>query len=161
MTEADYMRVHQATGANTETEARGKHREAGEKDEEATTAFMSCMHDYYYPVPPRTSFQRQEEGGEAKILSSNFFFDITKEIQFSWRVKKYAQKYKYIPVPRSLLKVTSTPSSKSLIYKKERTMNSSLIIWHRYAKRTIWWLCPSSRRCKEVRDQPQRDRGRT
>ena len=34
-------------------------------------------------------------------------------------------------------------------------------MWHRYAKRTIGWLCPSSSRCKEVRGQPQRDRGRT
>ena len=88
MTEADYMKVHQATGANTETEARGKHSEAGEKDEEAATAFIGYMHDYCYPVPPRTLFRRQEEGGEAKILSSNFFFDITKQIRFSWGVKK-------------------------------------------------------------------------
>jgi len=34
-------------------------------------------------------------------------------------------------------------------------------MWHRYAKRTIGWLCPSTSRCKEVRGQPQRDRGRT
>jgi len=34
-------------------------------------------------------------------------------------------------------------------------------MWHRYAKRTIWWLCPSSSRCKGVRGQPQRDRGKT
>jgi len=33
-------------------------------------------------------------------------------------------------------------------------------MWHRYAKRTIRWLCPSSNRRKEVRDQPQRDWGR-
>ena len=39
-------------------------------------------------------------------------------------------------------------------------------MWHMYAKRTIGWIirCPSSRasrrRGKEVRDQPQRDRGR-
>ena len=33
-------------------------------------------------------------------------------------------------------------------------------MWHRYAKRTIGWLCPSSSRCKEVRGQPQRDRGK-
>ena len=39
--------------------------------------------------------------------------------------------------------------------------SSSLIMWHRYAKRSIGWLCPSSSRCKEVRGQPQRDRGRT
>jgi len=32
---------------------------------------------------------------------------------------------------------------------------------HRYAKRTIGWLCPSSSRCKEVDGQLQRDRGRT
>ena len=30
----------------------------------------------------------------------------------------------------------------------------------RYAKRTIRWLCPSSSRCKGVRGQLQRDRGR-
>ena len=59
------------------------------------------------------------------------------------------------------LKATSTPSSKSLIYKKEKETSSSLIMWHRYAKRTIGWLCPSSSRCKEVRGQLQRDRGRT
>ena len=34
-------------------------------------------------------------------------------------------------------------------------------MWHRYVKRTIGWLCPSPSRCKEVRGQPQRDRGRT
>jgi len=34
-------------------------------------------------------------------------------------------------------------------------------MWHRYAKCTIGWLCPSSSRCKEVRGQPQRDWGRT
>ena len=34
-------------------------------------------------------------------------------------------------------------------------------MWHRYAKRTIGWLCPSSSRCKEARGQLQRDRGRT
>jgi len=34
-------------------------------------------------------------------------------------------------------------------------------MWHRYAKRIIGWLCPSSSKCKEVRGQPQRDRGRT
>jgi len=33
-------------------------------------------------------------------------------------------------------------------------------MWHRYAKRKIGWLCPSSSRCKKVRGQPQRDRGR-
>ena len=59
------------------------------------------------------------------------------------------------------LRAESTPSSKSLIYKKEKKTNSSLIMWHRYTKRTIRWLCPSSSRCKEVQDQPQRDRGRT
>jgi len=41
------------------------------------------------------------------------------------------------------------------------TLSSSPIMWHRYAKRTIGWLCPSSSRCKEVRGQLQRDRGRT
>jgi len=59
------------------------------------------------------------------------------------------------------LKATSTPSSKSLIYKKEKKTSSSLIMWHRYAKRTIGWLCPSFSRCKEVQGQLQRDRGRT
>jgi len=34
-------------------------------------------------------------------------------------------------------------------------------MWHRYAKRIIGWLCPSSSRCEEVRGQLQRDRGRT
>ena len=34
-------------------------------------------------------------------------------------------------------------------------------MWHKYAKRTIGWLCPSFSRCKELRGQPQRDRGRT
>jgi len=34
-------------------------------------------------------------------------------------------------------------------------------MWHRHAKRTIGWLCPSSSKCKEVRGQLQRDRGRT
>jgi len=48
-----------------------------------------------------------------------------------------------------------------LIYKKEKKTSSSPIMWHRYAKRTIGWLCPSSSRCKEVRGQRQRDRGRT
>jgi len=38
---------------------------------------------------------------------------------------------------------------------------SSPIMWHRYAKRTIGWLCPSFSRCKEVQGQLQRDRGRT
>jgi len=60
-----------------------------------------------------------------------------------------------------LLKVTSTPSSKSLMYKKEKKTSSSPMLWHRYAKRTIGWLCPSSSRCKQVRGQPQRDQGRT
>ena len=59
------------------------------------------------------------------------------------------------------LRATSTPSSKSLIYKKEKQTSSSPIMWHRYEKRTIGWLCPSSSRCKEVRGQLQRDRGRT
>ena len=34
-------------------------------------------------------------------------------------------------------------------------------MWRRYAKHTIGWLCPSCSRCKEVRGQLQRDRGRT
>ena len=59
------------------------------------------------------------------------------------------------------LRATSTLSSKSLIYKKEKRTSSSPIMWHRYAKRTIGWLCPSSSRCKEVQGQLQRDRGRT
>jgi len=33
-------------------------------------------------------------------------------------------------------------------------------MWHRYAKRTIGWLCPSSSRCKDVRGQLHRGRGR-
>ena len=37
----------------------------------------------------------------------------------------------------SVVKATSTPSSKSLIYKKEKKTSSSTIMWHRYAKRTI------------------------
>jgi len=48
----------------------------------------------------------------------------------------------------------------SLIYKKGKKTSFSPIMWHRYAKRTIISLCPSSSRCKEVRGQPQRDRGR-
>jgi len=60
-----------------------------------------------------------------------------------------------------LLKATSTPSSKSLTYKKEKKTSSSPIMWYRYAKRTIGWLSPSSSRCKDVRGQPQKDRGRT
>jgi len=59
------------------------------------------------------------------------------------------------------LRATSTPSSKRLIYKKEKITSSSPIMWHRYAKRTIGWLRPSFSRCKEVRGQLQRDRGRT
>jgi len=59
------------------------------------------------------------------------------------------------------LRVTSTPSSKSLMYKKEKKTSSSPILWHRYAKRTIRWLCPSFSKCKEVRGQLQRDRERT
>jgi len=59
------------------------------------------------------------------------------------------------------LRATSTPSSKSLMCKKEKKTSSLPIMWHRYAKRTIGWLCPSSSRCKEVRGQPQRDRERT
>jgi len=59
------------------------------------------------------------------------------------------------------LRATSTPSSKNLIYKKEKKTSSSPIMWHRYAERTIGWLCISSSRRKEVRGQLQRDRGRT
>jgi len=59
------------------------------------------------------------------------------------------------------LRATSTPSSKSLIYKKEKKTSSAPIMWHRYAKCTIGWLCPSCSRCKEVQGQLQRDRGRT
>jgi len=45
--------------------------------------------------------------------------------------------------------------------KERRTKSeSSLIMRHRYAKRTIGWSCPSSSRCKDLRGQPQRDRGR-
>ena len=49
---------------------------------------------------------------------------------------------------------------------RKKKTSSSPIMWHMYAKRTIGWIirCPSSRasrrRGKEVRDQPQRDRGR-
>jgi len=59
------------------------------------------------------------------------------------------------------LRATCTPSSTRLIYKKEKKTSSSSIMWHRYAKRTIGWLCPSSSRCKEVQCRLQRDRGRT
>ena len=59
------------------------------------------------------------------------------------------------------LRTTSTPNSKSLIYKKDKKTTSSLIMWHRYAKSTIRWLCPFFSRCKEVQGQLQRDRGRT
>jgi len=55
----------------------------------------------------------------------------------------------------------ATPSSKSLMYKKEKKASSSPITWHRYAKRTIRWLWSPSSRCKEVRGKPQRNRGRT
>jgi len=47
------------------------------------------------------------------------------------------------------------------MYKKEKKTGSLPIMWQRHAKRTIGWLCPSSSRCKEVRGQPQRDRGTT
>ena len=60
-----------------------------------------------------------------------------------------------------LLKAICTPSSKSWMYKKEKQTGSSPIMWHRYVKRTIGWLFPSSSRCKEVRGQLQRVRGRT
>ena len=59
------------------------------------------------------------------------------------------------------LKATSTPSSKSLIYKRKTKTSYSQIMWHRYAKCTIGWLFHSSSRCKEVRGQLHRDRGRT
>jgi len=59
------------------------------------------------------------------------------------------------------LKATSTPNSKSLMYKKERKTNSSPITWHRYAKRTIGWFCPSTSRCKDLRGQLQKDQDRT
>jgi len=49
------------------------------------------------------------------------------------------------------------------MYRKDRKTNASPIMWHRYVKRTIGWLCPSSSRCKEpeVRGQLQREWGRT
>ena len=52
-----------------------------------------------------------------------------------------------------LLKASCTPSSKILMYKKEKMTSPSPIMWHRYAKRTIGWLCPSrspagARRCE-------------
>jgi len=59
------------------------------------------------------------------------------------------------------LRATSTPSSKSLTCKKEKNESFSPIVWHRYAKGTTRWWCPSSSRCKEVRGQLQRDQGRT
>jgi len=40
-------------------------------------------------------------------------------------------------------RATSTTSSKSSIYKKENKTSSSPIMWNRYAKRTIGWLCAS------------------
>jgi len=43
---------------------------------------------------------------------------------------------------------------------KKKT-SSSPIMWHRYAERTIGWLYLSSSKCKGLRGQPQRDRGRT
>jgi len=55
------------------------------------------------------------------------------------------------------LRATSTPSSQSLIYEKERKTSSSPIMLHKYAKRTMGWVCPSSSSCKEVRSQPQRE----
>jgi len=50
---------------------------------------------------------------------------------------------------------------KTLDVQEGKKTCSSPIMWHRYAKRTIRRLCPSSSRFKEVPDQPQRDRGRT
>jgi len=47
------------------------------------------------------------------------------------------------------------------MYRKEKKTSSLPIMWHRYAKRTIGWLCPSFSRCPEVQGQLQRDRGRT
>jgi len=47
------------------------------------------------------------------------------------------------------------------LYVQDGKKTSSLpIMRHRYAKRTLGLLFPSSSRCKEVRFQPQRDRGR-
>ena len=47
------------------------------------------------------------------------------------------------------------------MYKKVKKTSSSPIRWHRYVKRTIGWLCPSSSRCKDLPGQSQRDRERT
>jgi len=48
-----------------------------------------------------------------------------------------------------LQKVTSTPSSKSLMYKRERKTSFSPIMWIRCAKRTLGWFYPSPSRCKD------------
>jgi len=62
---------------------------------------------------------------------------------------------------RSVVESDFYTKLKKLDVQEGNKTSSSLIMWHRYAKRTIGWLCPSSSRCKEVRGQPQRDRGRT
>jgi len=60
------------------------------------------------------------------------------------------------------LRATSTPSSKKLyIQEKEKDKLFADHVTHRYAKRTIGWLCLSSSRYKAVPGQLQRDRGRT
>ena len=50
---------------------------------------------------------------------------------------------------------------KKLDVHEGKKTNSLPIMRNRYAKRTLRLLFPSSSRCKEVRGQPQRDRGRT
>jgi len=55
-----------------------------------------------------------------------------------------------------LVKATSTPGSKSLMYKKEKNTKSSPIMWHRYVKLTIRWFRLSTNRCRDWRGQPQR-----
>ena len=49
-----------------------------------------------------------------------------------------------------LLKATFTPSSKILIYKKERKKNYSPFMWHRHVKYTIGRFYPSTSRCKDL-----------
>ena len=55
-----------------------------------------------------------------------------------------------------LLKATSTPSLKSLMYKKERKTDFAPIMWHRYAKHTIEWFFASTSRYSDLRDKPER-----
>jgi len=84
----------------------------------------------------------------------------SKLLLWSGNLSRLTLSWVSVTVDRSL-RANSTPSSQSLMYKKGKKTSSSLIMWHRYAKRTIWWLCYSSSRCKEVRGQLQRDGRRT